>query len=185
MLESPMDEQPLRGELLSLDLLKQFARGLAQDRRVGKQFGPNRLLHRLTANERILRESNEQTLRSEKTRRLTPAAEWLVDNFHLIEQQIRLARRHLPHGFSRQLPQLLQGNLAGFPRVYEIAFELISHIDGRIDAAHLTSFITGYQEVVPLKLGELWAIPIMLRLALIENLRRVAVLLGHARRERS
>jgi len=80
MLESPMDEQPLRGELLSLDLLKQFARGLAQDRRVGKQFGPNRLLHRLTANERILRESNEQTLRSEKhgVSRLRPSGWWII-----------------------------------------------------------------------------------------------------------
>ncbi|HEY4952504.1 MAG TPA: hypothetical protein VII71_03855, partial [Verrucomicrobiae bacterium] len=108
----------------------------------------------------------------------------MLDNFHLIEEQIRTTQRHLPRGFNRQLPQLLNGPWKDFPRVYEIALELISHTDGRVDASHLTSFVVGYQEVVPLKLGELWAIPIMLRLALIENLRRVAVMLTAARQDR-
>ena len=84
----------------------------------------------------------------------------------------------MPRGFNRELPQLLNGPWKNFPRVYEIALEIVSHTDGRIDAEHLTSFVAGYQEVVPLKLGELWAIPIMLRLALIENLRRVAAQLN-------
>ncbi len=178
------DEQPLRGELLSIDLLKQYACTLAQDRRVENGRGPKILLPRLAANEKILRCYNERTLEVEKSRRITPAAEWLLDNFHLIEDQIRTAQRHLPRGFNRQLPQLLNGPWKHFPRVYEIALELISHTDGRIDVPHLTSFVVGYQEVVPLKLGELWAIPIMLRLALIENLRRVAVMLSAARQDR-
>src|SRR6185369_14343838 len=117
-------------------------------------------------------------------RRVTPAAEWLLDNFHLIEEQIRTARRHLPRRFNRELPHLVEGQLAGFPRVYEIALKLISHIDGRIDALHLTSFVAAYQENSQLKLGELWAIPIMLRLALIENLRRIVVMLCADRRDR-
>jgi cyclic beta-1,2-glucan synthetase len=178
------DEQPLRGELLSIDLLRQYARTLAQDRRVENGQGPNILLPRLASNEKILRDYNERTLEVEKSRRITPAAEWLLDNFHLIEEQIRTTQRHLPRGFNRQLPQLLDGPWKKFPRVYEIALELISHTDGRIDALHLTNFVVGFQEVVPLKLGELWAIPIMLRLALIENLRRMAVRLSAAREER-
>ena len=178
------DEQPLRGELLSIDLLKQFARTLAQNRRVENGRGPNILLPRLAANKKILRDYNERTLEAEKSRRITPAAEWLLDNFHFIEEQIHTAQRHLPHGFNRQLPQLMNGPCKDFPRVYEIALELISHTDGRIDASHLISFVVGYQEVAPLKLGELWAIPIMLRLALIENLRRVAVMLSAARKDR-
>ena len=178
------DEQPLRGELLSIDLLKQYARTLAQDRRVENRQGPNILLPRLASNEKILREYNERTLEVEKSRRITPAAEWLLDNFHLIEEQIRTTQRHLPRGFNRQLPQLLDGPWKNYPRVYEIALELISHTDGRIDALHLTNFVVGFQEIVPLKLGELWAIPIMLRLALIENLRRMAVMLSTAREER-
>ncbi len=182
--ETLADAQPLRGELLSIDLLKQSARNLAQNRRVENGNGPNLLLPRLASNEKILREYNERTLEIEKNRRVTPAAEWLLDNFHLIEEQIHTAQRHLPRGFNRELPQLLNGPWIRYPRVYEIALEIVSHTDGRIDASHLTGFIAGYQEIVQLKLGELWAVPIMLRLALIENLRRVATQLNAARKER-
>src|SRR4029434_2045910 len=93
--------------------------------------------------------------------------------FYLIEEQIRTAKRHLPKGYSRELPRLSTGPSAHLPRVYDLAFEAISHGDGRIDAETLSRFIAAYQTVTPLKVGELWAIPIMLRLALIENLRRV------------
>ncbi len=109
----------------------------------------------------------------------------------MVAGQFSSHRRTDPHratpfaaSFNRQLPRLLNGSWTDYPRVYEIAIELIAHTDGRIDAAHLTSFVAGYQEVGPLKLGELWAIPIMLRLGLIENLRRVAVNLSLARIER-
>jgi cyclic beta-1,2-glucan synthetase len=108
-------------------------------------------------------------------RRITPAGEWLLDNFYLIEEQIRTARRHLPKGYSRELPTLRHGASAGYPRVYDIALETISHGDGRVDPENLSSFVASYQSVSVLTLGELWAIPIMLRLALIENLRRVGV----------
>ncbi len=106
-------------------------------------------------------------------RRIAPAGVWLLDNFYLIEEQIRTARRHLPKDYSRGLPRLAQGPSRGLPRVYDIALEAISHGDGRIDSETLCRFVSAYQSVAPLTLGELWAIPIMLRLALIENLRRV------------
>src|SRR3984957_15703485 len=101
---TPEDELPLRGELLSIDLLKQSARNLAQNRRVESGSGPNLLLPRLASNEKILRDYNERTLEVEKNRHITPAAEWLLDNFHLIEEKIRTAQRHLPRGFNRHLP---------------------------------------------------------------------------------
>ena len=116
--------------------------------------------------------------------RISPAGEWLLDNFHLIEEQIKTAKRHLPRGYSRELPRLGFGLSAGLPRVYDIALEAIAHGDGRVDADGLKRFITAYQTVATLNLGELWAIPIMLRLALIENLRRVAVRIATARGER-
>ena len=116
--------------------------------------------------------------------RLTPAAEWLLDNFYLIEEQIQMARRHLPRGYSRELPRLLNGPSAGLPRVYDIVLELISHVDAQIDAEPLGAFIAAYQTVRPLKLGELWAIPIMLRLGLIENLQRITTRLSIAREDR-
>ncbi|HUL14012.1 MAG TPA: cyclic beta 1-2 glucan synthetase, partial [Methylococcaceae bacterium] len=114
-------------------------------------------------------------------RRLTPAGEWLLDNFYLIDEQIRTAKRHLPKGYSRELPRLLNGPSAGLPRVYDIALETIAHGDGRVDPESLSRFVAAYQTVTPLKLGELWAIPIMLRLALIENLRRVAARIAAGR----
>ena len=92
--------------------------------------------------------------------------------------------RHLPRVYSKQLPRLSSGSAAGYPRVYDLALELISHVDGRIDAEGLRSFVAAYQTIMPLKLGELWAIPIMLRLALIENLRRVAAHMASDRVDR-
>ncbi len=133
------------------------------------------LLSRLAANETVLTQVCALlggTLADE--RRNTPAADWLLDNFYLIEEQVRTARSHLPKGYSRELPRLSAGPSARLPRVYGLASEAISHGDGRLDREVLARFVAAYQAVAPLKLGELWAIPIMLRLALIENLRRVA-----------
>jgi cellobiose phosphorylase len=177
-------EQPYRGELYSIELLQRHARALAQQHQIGRRKGHNRLLSRLSSNERLLRGYNEETLIVETTRRITPAAEWFLDNFYLIDEQIRMVRRHLPRRYSRELPHLTNGPSVNCPRVYDLAWELIAHVDGRIDSAHLASFISAYQETSPLKLGELWAVPIMLRLALIENLRRLAALLTAARKAR-
>ncbi|MCH5599610.1 hypothetical protein [Niabella ginsengisoli] len=105
---------------------------------------------------------------------IAPASEWLLDNLYLIKEQIDIARKHLPKGYSQTLPILAKGKSAGLPRVYDIALEIISHSDGRVDVANLTAFIKGYQTKNILKLGELWAIPIMLRFAIIENIRRIA-----------
>ena len=118
-------------------------------------------------------------------RRIAPAGEWLLDNFYLIEEQIRTAKRHLPEGYSRELPRLRNGPSAGLPRVYDLALEIIAHGDGRVDPENLSRFVAAYQTVTPLKLGELWAIPIMLRLTLIENLRRVAVRIAASRTDQN
>ncbi|MCW3087789.1 MAG: glycosyltransferase, partial [Sediminibacterium sp.] len=107
--------------------------------------------------------------------RIVPAGEWLLDNYYLREEQIYTGKKHLPKGYSKGLPQLQKGASAGLPRVYDIAVEIISHSDGRVDLSSLSGFVQAYQSVTFLKLGELWAIPIMLRLALIENLRRLAI----------
>ena len=117
-------------------------------------------------------------------RRITPAGEWLLDNFYVIEEQIRTASRHLSKGYSRELPSLAAGPSAGLPRVYDIALETISHGDGRVDPENLSRFVAAYQMESVLTLGELWAIPIMLRLALIENLRRVGAHIAADRADR-
>ena len=169
------EEAPLRAELLSADQMEQHGQTLAGLHRLSSQRAPDQLLVRLAENEELLLEVCQLlTTGGEANRRISPAAEWLLDNFYLIEEQIRTAKRHLPKGYSRELPRLAHGPSAGLPRVYDIALEAISHGDGRVDPESLDRFVTAYQKVTPLKLGELWAIPIMLRLALIENLRRVA-----------
>ncbi|HEX5338864.1 MAG TPA: glucoamylase family protein [Gallionella sp.] len=136
-------------------------------------------------NEKILREFNQSTLEISAGKRVTPAAEWLLDNFYLIEEQIQIAKRHFPRGYSQELPRLLNGPCAGLPRVYDIVHELISHVDAQIDSEPLVAFISAYQTVESLQLGELWAIPIMLRLDLIENLQHVASRLTDARADRN
>ena len=180
------DEPPLRAELFSREQLAQHGTVLAASHHLSTRRAPDRLLKRLAENESVL--IAVQTLLTTAVnddRRITPAGEWLLDNFYLVEEQIRTARRHLPAGYSRQLPRLAEGPSATWPRVYDIALETISHGDGRLDTDGLGGFVAAYQTVVPLTIGELWAIPIMLRLALIENLRRVAARLGTDRVDRN
>ena len=177
-------EPPLRADLFSVEQLDRHARALAAVHQLDRQRAANRLLVRLDENEETLREFNRATLEVNPSRRITPAAEWLLDNFYLLEEQIQMARRHLPRGYSRELPRLLSGRSAGFPRVYDIVLELISHVDAQIDARPLQTFVAAYQTVNSLKLGELWAIPIMLRLGLIENLQRITTRLTLAREDR-
>ncbi len=169
------EEPPLRSELFSADQMAQHGYALAASHHLAAGRAPDLLLARLAANEVALVGVCE-LLTAEPTakRRITPAGEWLLDNYYLIEEHIRTAERHLPKGYSRELPRLAHGPSAGRPRVYDIALETIAHGDGRIDTASLSGFVVAYQTVTALTLGELWAIPIMLRLAAIENLRRVA-----------
>ena len=177
-------EPPLRAELFSVEQLARHAKALAVGHRVSSGQGRNRLLARLGQNEAILRAFNRLTYAVHQSQQVTPAGEWLLDNFYLIEEQIQMAKRHLPRGYSRELPRLLNGSSAGFPRVYDIVLELISHVDAQIDAEPLRAFVAAYQAEASLKLGELWAIPIMLRLGLIENLQRVTSRLATAREDR-
>ncbi len=179
------DERPLRAELLSIDQLEQHAKSVAASHKLSSSPGTDMLLRRLRDNERILIDTYDLvTSATEQSRHIEPVAEWLLDNFYLMEDQIRAIRRLLPPSYSRELPRLETGTGGITPRVYGIAIELISHADGRIDATGLNRFVSAYQSVTPLKLGELWALPLMLRLALIENLRRVAVRIAAARRDR-
>ncbi len=173
----------MRAELFSVEQLSRHARALAAGHQIVTQRSSNCLLARLEANEQSLRAFNLATLAVHPGRRITPAAEWFLDNFYLIEEQIQMARRHLPRGYSRELPRLLNGPSAGLPRVYDIVLELLSHVDAQVDAGPLSAFIAAYQTVASLKLGELWAIPIMLRLGLIENLQRVATRLTLGRED--
>ena len=179
-------EEPLRAELLGIDQLEQLAQELAREHQLQPDGGSEILLSRLAENDIVLQ--NTYQLVSEavsKEQIISPASEWLLDNFYLIEEQVRLIRRHFPKGYSRQLPTLLNGPHAGYPRVYDLILRLISHLDGRVDGQAMNRFLAAYQRGTTLSLGELWAVPIMLRISLVENMRRIAAPLAQARQERN
>ena len=110
--------------------------------------------------------------------------DWLRDNHHVVQDQVREIRQDLPRKYYLELPKLADGPSAGYPRVYALARELIAHTVGRLDLQTLVDFAAAYQRVAPLTIGEIWAIPIMLRLALVEELRRLAADVVAARRSR-
>ena len=169
------DEAPLRAELYSAAQMAVHGRRLAERHQPGSQPGNDRLLDRLADNAAVIAEACAGLTRAAKSgARLTPAAEWLLDNYYLIEEQVRMAQSHLPKDYSRELPCLAGPDDGACPRVYQLALEVVAHGDGRLEPESLARFVAAYQEGAPLALGELWAIPIMLRLALIENLRRIA-----------
>jgi len=180
-------EDPIRAELFSIERLEQHAESLAAAQRVVKQSGRGRrLLSRVEHNGRVLRESYRviaNAIREERA--ITPAAEWLVDNFHVVDEQLREIRDDLPPGFYRELPKLAEGPLAGYPRVYGIAWAFVAHTDSRLDPESLRRFVHAYQRVQPLTMGELWAVAITLRVVLVENLRRLAesIVRGRAARQ--
>ncbi len=104
----------------------------------------------------------------------SPAGEWLLDNYYLIEEQVLLVKEDLPADYGIELPRLVGGEWDGFPRIYEALLDVVAHTDSRIDEEYLLRFVDGYQEVAPLTIGEVWAVPIMLRIALVENLSRLS-----------
>ena len=180
------DTTPVREELFGVERLEQHARSLAVAQAVTKTPPRVSSLHaRLDDNAAALLAAYRDSARElEEERAAVPAAEWLLDNYHLVEEQVREARLDLPPGFYRQLPKLECGPFAGYPRVFGIAWAYVAHTDSHFDAEVLTRFLAAYQTVQPLTIGELWAIAITLRIVLLENLRRVADQITSARGER-
>ena len=183
----PSLEKPFRDELLSIERLEERALALAASftidpnpRRRARNIFP-----RFDDNARVLRQAYRTLADDVRTGQfVTAAAEWLLDNFHLVTSEIRDIRQHLPGAYYRQLPTLASREQAGHTRIYAMAVELVRHSDSRIDRQQLAVFVNSYQRVAPLTIGELWAWPSMLKLALIENLRRLAAETLASRRAR-
>ena len=172
-----LDSSPLHGELLGVERLEERARALAAEFTLSRnpRRGSPLLLRRLSDDTRVLRQAY-RVLAGDvwRGKPIAPAAEWLLDNFHLVEGEMLEVRRHLPSRYYRELPKLATRELAGTARVYAMAVELLRYSDARLDAKRLERFIYAYQTVAPLSIGELWAWPSMLKLALIEHLRRLS-----------
>jgi cyclic beta-1,2-glucan synthetase len=173
------DEEAIREELFSVERLEQHAESLAAAQSVSSRPERGRpLAKRVLDNDQALLDAYRVIAAAIKDKRpITPAAEWLIDNFHLAEDQIREIRTDLPPSYYRQLPKLAEGPFKGYPRIFEIAWAFVAHTDSRFEAEMLRRFVLAYQRVQPLTIGELWALAITIRVVLVENLRRLADLI--------
>jgi cyclic beta-1,2-glucan synthetase len=180
-------DSPIRGEILGPADLEAAARKLARAHTPlpGRRRGYD-LLRRLEDNQQSLRASRQAILAAARRHEtITPAAEWLAENFHVVEEQVRAVRDALPRGYYRRLPKLADREFAGLPRVYALAWHYLAHTDSRFDGELLRRYVAAYDSVETLTLGELWAVAISLRLLLVENLRRLATGVAERRAERT
>lgn len=166
---------PIREELFGIERLELHAQSLATAQPV--TVSPRRvrsLRRRLSENATaLLAAYRANAAELEGGAEVAPAAEWLLDNYHIVEEQIREIRDDLSPGYYRQLPKLAEGPFAGYPRVFGVAWAFVAHTDSYLDPDTLRRFIAAYQRVQPLTIGELWAVAITLRIVLVENLRRL------------
>ncbi len=180
------EESPLRSELLSTERLADEARGVAATQRWTVEAPPRTtpltaLMARAAAS--MAADNAELARAVREGLAAPPAGEWLLDNYYLIEEQVLLVREDLPARYGVELPRLASGPNQGFPRLYDALLALIAHTDSRVDEERLLAFINGYQDVAPLTIGEVWAVPIMLRIGIVENLRRLSKAVVSAERE--
>jgi cyclic beta-1,2-glucan synthetase len=174
-LHTNIPASPIRSELFSTERLEQHAKSLAEAQRIGP--APLRIVslpRKLKQNARQLVEDYRALAKTANAAKpITSAGEWFLDNFYIVEEQAREVVKDLPPSYYRELPKLLDGPLAGYPRVYGIAWAIVAHSDSALDMDRLKRFMDAYQCVSPLVIGELWAIAITLRLVLVENLSRL------------
>ncbi|MFT9016823.1 MAG: glucoamylase family protein [Acetobacter sp.] len=181
------DMAPLRAEIFGMERLEAHAKSLAAAQTVTSRPGGsgNPLSKRLAQNGAFLRMADEKISQAMLAgRQLTPAAQWLADNYSLVDMQIRETGLDLPQGYYARLPKLANGPFAGLPRVFGVTWALVAHTDSNIQPDVLYNYLLAYQSVTPLTIGEVWAVPITLRIVLIENLRRVVGAIMHTNASR-
>ena len=179
-------EQPIRSVFLQEDRLRAVGESLArnqQDSLSGLEAFDFRARHGDNAAKLLetYRSTNSAQARGEP---ITPAAQWLLDNNYLVEETIFQIKRDLPQRFYRQLPTMKLAGGGEVPRALALAWVYVAHSDSAVSSQMLKALVDGYQSVEPLKIGELWALPSLLRFVLIENLRRIAVRVKRAREMR-
>nr|WP_295784022.1 glucoamylase family protein [Rhodoferax sp.] len=167
---------PIRAEIFGAQRFNQHGQSLGATHRAAQvSVFAATFFPRLKSNIKVLREAHQYIgVQASTGYDISPAAEWLLDNFHTIEAQLKEIHEGLPRSYFRSLPVLQDEPLAGLPRVYGVAWAFVAHTDGAFDEELLAHFLKAYQEVRELKLSEVWALPTTLRVVLIENLRRLA-----------
>jgi cyclic beta-1,2-glucan synthetase len=183
----PTLDEPIRAEIFGIERLEQHAKTLAASVRVAEKAARGLdLLPRVRENGQVLLAAYHDIVEAVgAASEITLAEEWFLDNFHVVDEQLRGIRDHLPKSYYRRLPKIAAGHLAGCPRVYSVAWAYVAHTDSRFEMQTLQRFVRAYQHIQPLSIGELWAVPIHLRIALVENLRRLSDQVASAHRART
>jgi len=154
--------------------LEQRAQALAKSQKLksGYSQGKLNLLERLSDQEQLLQAAyNQFRQSSEAELTVSYAAEWLLDNFYVVQQTLHMIREDLPQGYYRWLPKLDSGDeFEGIPRIYTLAREMVLHDQCQLDLDRIKQFVWAYQTITPLTMGEVWALPIMLRFVILESL---------------
>ena len=171
-------EPPIRAELFGLQRFEEHGCSLAQAQVIETDAESHHrpsFFPRVEENLVALRNAFDYVaLTSLSGHYTTPAAEWLLDNFPLIETQLQQIREGVPRLYYASLPKLAAAPLQGLPRVYGIAWAYVAHTDSVLNPEVFTAFLNAYQTCSELRLSELWALPTTLRVVLLENLRRMA-----------
>ncbi len=180
-------EEPIRAEVFGIERLEQHAESLAAAQRTIEEITKGRpLIPKVSKNGHVLLAAYRNIVEAVREKsEITSAEEWLLDNFYVVDEQLREIRDHLPGSYYHMLPKIAAGHLEGYPRVYGLAWAYVAHTDSRFELEALQRFVRAYQRIQPLTIGELWAVAIHLRVALVENLRRLSEEIVHARRARA
>ncbi len=173
-------------ELFSGERLEQYATHLASELKVSRKSKRGRsLVPELKKSARLLETAYLSIVTDIRNKEVvSPAAEWFVDNFHLIDNQLREIKQSLPDDYYQGLPQLAEGELKGYPRVFALALAIIAHTDSRLDSTVLQKVLLAFQKVSSLQIGEIWALVITLRVVLVQHLTPLARSIVSARESR-
>ncbi|MEO6080993.1 MAG: glucoamylase family protein [Steroidobacteraceae bacterium] len=167
---------PTEGELWDVDRLERHGRKLADNS--GEFVDTSRLdlRKRLRGNASALESAYAAIVAALRAgRAITPAAQWLVDNFHVISEQLSEVPLRLTPTVWRDLPAANHPEATGWPRIFHIATEYLRHTLWEFNPQSLLRLLAGYQNAAPLRMREIWALYPILRIALVDELRRIAV----------
>ncbi len=169
-------EPPIRAEIFGASRFQEHGRSLGETHAANINAPRSATFFpRLRDNIAVLREAYRYIgLQERSGHHVSPAGEWLLDNFHIVVAQTKEINDGLPRRYFRDLPVLVDVHLAGLPRIYGVAWAFIAHTDSAFDETLLEEYLRAYQQTRDLTLGELWALPTTMRVVLVENLRRLS-----------
>ncbi len=166
----------LKDILLNKEELEEHAKEIAKQHRTWDEpKSIRKLIEKLDENFQSIAKVYQKLISDAQQKRpLSPASEWLLDNFYKVEEQVKDVRLNLLKDRFMKLYTIKSGLFKNYPRVYALVLDYISHTDGRLEEDSLVNFIKSYQTQRVLSIAEVWSISLMVRIALIKNIRIIS-----------